>query len=240
MLIKMVDCVVVNSKGMRKTLERYCGKSDKIKVVHVGIDIKNLKLNHPIPYKTKQSKEEKIVGFVGNANEQKGIIYLIRAIPKILNKFPLTRFLIIGGGEIGTLQKEARNYGVEDNISFIGPQLHQHIPTLISSFNIAILPSLWEPLSLFCCEAAYLGKPIVASDVDGNPEVVKHNINGLLFPPKDVNSLAEAIIELLEDERRAKKMGEEGRKIVEEHFTLSLWVKRFTDCVKEMLEKCMY
>ena len=87
--------------------------------------------------------------------------------------------------------------------------------------DVFVLPSLWEGLPLVLLEAAALGKPIVATDIDGVREVVRDGETALLVPPGDPGRLAEAVIRLLEDPELAAELGGRARAEVPGRFTLS-------------------
>jgi glycosyltransferase involved in cell wall biosynthesis len=120
---------------------------------------------------------------------------------------------------------------LQDNILFLGTR--NDIPRLLSMLDIFVLCSLSEGLPLTILEAMAAGKPIVASAVGGIPEVIDHGIDGILIPSDDSDRLAEAISELLHDDKKRDDMGEKARKKFEERFTIQTMVERYEELYEE-------
>ena len=151
--------------------------------------------------------------FLGRVTEEKGINEMIEAFTRVINKYPEARLNIYGSGEINEFSGKCNNCS---NIEFHG-QTDEPLKALAGN-EIFVLPSYREGLSLSLLDAAMMGKKIIASDVDGNPEVVKNGKTGLLVPPKNVEKLAEAMIYMLKNKKEADKMAKNARKYYEENF----------------------
>ncbi|NOZ70090.1 MAG: glycosyltransferase family 4 protein, partial [Deferribacteres bacterium] len=103
----------------------------------------------------------------------------------------------------------------------------EDIPRLLSIMDIFVHPSgVREGLPLAVAEAMACGIPVIAGDVGGTPEIVKHGETGLLVPPGDIYALAESIAFLVENPEKAREMGMKGRELVEERFSSSLMVSK--------------
>jgi glycosyltransferase involved in cell wall biosynthesis len=160
-----------------------------------------------------------IVGTVARLHRQKGIDDLIRAAPRIFEAAPEARIVIVGDGPLRRkLQRRAARLGLEDRIAFLGGR--PDAPRLISLFDIFVLPSLWEGLPFVLVEAAALGKPIVASAVDGVPEILEDGKTGVLIRPGDPAALAEAVVRLLADGKSAASLGQAARALIPPRFPL--------------------
>jgi len=164
---------------------------------------------------------DRVVSFVGHLRRQKGVGYLIRAIPEILKALPETRFLIVGPGpERRELLRLADSMNLTGNVRFIPYIENARIPALYALSTIFAFPSIWaEPFGRVIIEAMAVGTPVIATGVGGVPEIIEDGRNGILVPPRDPGALAEAIISLLEDRRRRMRIGREGRRTVESRFT---------------------
>ncbi|RPH52845.1 MAG: glycosyltransferase family 1 protein [Desulfobacteraceae bacterium] len=188
---------------------------DKFSVVHSGIRLdKFLNLSvDPAVIKRKLGifEGDPVVGTTGRLATVKGHRYLIEAAVKIVAAKPNTTFVFLGGGELSDeLKNLASKLGVKEKVKFLG--WRQDVAEVMSVFDLFVLPSLNEGMGRVLVEAMALGKPIVASDVGGIPDLVVHCINGYLVPPKDVRGLSAAIGHLIEDPEKGRKMGENGKK----------------------------
>jgi len=127
------------------------------------------------------------------------------------------KILIIGKGSLlDELKEMAKSKDVLDKIVFAGER--RDIPALLSCFNIYVLPSIKEGLPNALLEAMSSGKPVVATRVGGVPEIIEHGVNGLLVPRGDPGRLAEAIKQLIDDPRKAEKLGLAARRsVVNDH-----------------------
>ncbi len=89
----------------------------------------------------------------------------------------------------------------------------------MNAFDLLVLPSLWEGFGYVLAEAMAAGHPVITTNTSGMPEIVREDIDGLLVPPGDAQSLSQAIVRLLQSPPLARQMGENGKKRVEEKFT---------------------
>ena len=193
---------------------------DKVVVIPNGINIEDYK----IPYSKEECRrklglplDKNIVLFVGNLILYKGPNVLIRAIPKIVKKVPNTLFIFVGKGKMrNELEKLANKLGIRNHVRFTGFVEECLKPFYYKSADIFCLPSVMstESFGIVNLEAMACGIPIVASRIGGVPDVIKDGENGLLVPPKYVNSLASSIIYLLENEGVRRKMGKNAKEIV--------------------------
>lgn len=165
-----------------------------------------------------------IVGTVGRLATQKGFAYLIQAVPEILRLCQQVWFVFAGDGPLEfELRSLAAEKGVAERCLFLG--FREDIPQLLACYDLFVLPSLWEGLSITLLEAMAAGKPVVATDIKGNREVIADGVDGLLVPPADPQLLANAIVELLEDRERARRMRTKAREKVREHFSQEAMVE---------------
>jgi len=164
-----------------------------------------------------------IVGTVARLHRQKGIIDLMRAAGHIHRGSPEAKIVVVGGGPMErTLRIEAQKLGLQRFFVILGER--REARELLSLFDVFVLPSLWEGLPLVLLEAAAMGKPIVATDIDGVREVIRDRETGLLVPPANPEKLAEAILRLLRDKDLAHKLGENAKATIPPSFTLAKMV----------------
>lgn len=188
---------------------------DKFSVVHSGIKLdrfSNLSVD-PAAMRRKLgiSEGDLVVGTTGRLTPVKGHRHLIEAAGNILNARPNTTFVFLGDGELSDeLKNMASRLGMKEKVKFLG--WRPDVAEVMSAFDLFVLPSLNEGMGRVLVEAMALGKPIVASDVGGVPDLVVHGKNGCLVPPGDAQRLSAAISDLIEHPERRRKMGENGKK----------------------------
>ncbi len=138
-----------------------------------------------------------VLGVIGRLETQKGHQYLLRALPQICAAFPDTRLLVVGEGSLyATLQDQVKELALHDNVIFA--QFQRDIPAFLEAMDIVVLPSLHEGLPLTAIEASAMAKPVIATAVDGTPEVVRDGTTGVLVPPAAPDALAHAVLTLLQ------------------------------------------
>lgn len=180
------------------------------------------------------SRWDHVVGSVGSLYPVKGHIYLIRALPLILQECPSTLVLLVGRGELeSTLKAEASRLGVEDHVRFLG--FRNDIPVLLGLMDVFVLPSLSEGLSIALLEAMAAGRPIVATKVGGNAELVDEGQTGYLVPSEAPEALAHCVVCLLRNKGQARAFGDRGKQRVEEQFSLAAMVNAYQKCYEQTI-----
>lgn len=161
---------------------------------------------------------------IGRLEYQKGIDVLLSAIPIVREKVPHAHYLIVGNGpDKSSLERRAADLGIADRVHFLGRR--EDIPALLAASQLFILPSRWEGMPNVILEALAAGKPIVATHVEGVPELVAQNVNGWLVPPEEPQSLGESLTVALSDLQVLQRRGDESYLIYEKHFTIDLLVE---------------
>jgi glycosyltransferase involved in cell wall biosynthesis len=148
----------------------------------------------------------------------KGHRYLIEATKEVIRRHPEVRVLLVGAGPSReTLTKLVSELGLDQHVRFLAdcPDTRE-ILAITTAF---VLPSLGEGISVALLEAMAAGKPVIATAVPGNTDVVVAGVTGLLVPAQDASALAQAICELLADPCGARRMGAAGRVRVKNHFS---------------------
>ena len=127
--------------------------------------------------------------------EQKGIIYLLEAAAELRDSANDIKIIIAGDGPLKQmLERYSRENGLSDMVQFIGYRSDVH--NLLKMFDVYVLPSLWEGLPLALLEAMSAGKPVIATDVGGNAEIVEHKVNGLVVNAADSKALGRAMMDI--------------------------------------------
>ncbi len=177
-----------------------------------------------------------VLGVVGRLELQKGHQYLLQALPQICAVFPDTRLLLVGEGSLhAALQAQAKDLGLHANVIFT--QFQRDIPAFLEAMDIVILPSLHEGLPLTAIEASAMAKPVIATSVDGTPEVVRDGTTGILVPPAVPDDLAKAVITLLQRPDLAFQYGAAAHAWVRQQFDIQRQVDETERLYVEMIAR---
>lgn len=198
---------------------------ERINVVYSGVDLRRFKDGQPADIRKELGiPGAKIIGNIGHMADHKGQRYLIEAAPQIFRVFPDAAILLIGEGKLRSyLERLAERLKVKSRIIFMG--FRTDIPSLLRSMDIFVYPSHLEGLGTSLLDAMAAEVPIVATTTGGIPEVVSDGINGILVPPGDSQSLAQAVLTILQNNDLAKKLSQAGRETVEKRFTADKMVE---------------
>ena len=217
------DRVIVISHWIGKFLQEVEGiPPRKIVPIHYGLQPETLAAQADTSYVRREFQipdQTPVIGTIGRLTEQKGHIYLLRAITQVRKYFPDIRVLLVGDGELRKeLEQQTYSLGIATNVIFTG--YRTDAARLLSGFDFLVFPSLWEGFGLILLEAMALKKAIVASRVSAIPESVLDGETGLLVPPKDPERLAQAMLTLLRDPDLARNMGENGYTRLQKNFSV--------------------
>ena len=167
-----------------------------------------------------------VIGLGVRLSLQKGITYLLQAMPEITKRYPDVTLVIAGEGNCEEdLRREATRIGIDGNTVFIGPRLD--MPEVLKALDLYVLPSLWEGLPMVLLEAMAAGCPIVATKVGGSPTVISDGENGSLVEPMDPKALAREIIRLLGNEQLRSYYAKNGLKTFNDHFTADMMTAQY-------------
>ena len=164
-----------------------------------------------------------LLGSVGRLSDQKDPITMIEAFGIISKPFPNAHLALVGDGELkGKILEKIHQLKLDGKVHLTGNKNNPW--SVYHSMDLFIMSSIYEGLGRSITEALSCGVPVVCTDVEGVPEIVRDNITGILVPPKDANKLADGIIRTLNDMETAKKMAEEGRRFVKDNFDVNKMV----------------
>jgi len=157
--------------------------------------------------------------FVGRLEKRKGVKYLLEAFRQVKQEIPNSRLIIVGPGTRlrHKYEKYVMRSGLKD-VVFTGLVPYEELPRYYKTADVFCAPATGrESFGIILLEAMAVGKPIVASNIEGYANVVSHGVDGLLVPPADKGSLAQALISLLTDGSLRQEMGVKGRAKALEH-----------------------
>jgi len=237
----LVDLIIVNSRATRKTLLQ--GNpwlpAEKLRLIYNGIALPSgggSAVRDEVLKEFDLGRAGPILGVVGLKKERKGHRFLFQALPRILKEYPRLSLLVVGEGALRErLEVMTRRLDIDRHVRFTG--FRDDIPRLMEAMDIVVLPSKNEGFGYVLAEAMSRSKPVVASRISSIPEVVEEGLTGLLVPPGDVSALGDALLDLLRDPRKARRMGLAGRRRVERHFSLERMLDEVERLFEEVIEK---
>ncbi len=234
--------VIVCSNYMMQEVQRiFSTPIDKIHIIPNGVnpikkmskdEVRRVLEKYGIP------PDKRIILFVGRLVYEKGAHILLEAIPRITSIVDDVFFVFVGTGPMKDyLLKRSIELRVNNKVVFTGFVSDFELQALYNAAYVAVFPSLYEPFGIVALEAMSIGKPVIVSNVGGLSEIVVHGVNGLKVPPGDIESLANAIIELLSNPEHARKMGEEGFHIVYDKYTWDKIAEQTISIYEKVLEE---
>jgi len=213
---------------------------ERFSTVYSGMDVEPfLNANHDRQATRKAlgfNPDHIVIGKIARLFHLKGHEYLIAAARAVVEANPKVRFLLVGDGILRErLKSEITAGGLRDHFYFTGLVPPARIPALLGAMDILVHTSLREGLARTLPQALIAGKPVVSYDVHGAREVVISGETGYLIPPKTVQPLVDAMIELSTDESLRKRLGQQGQ----ERFTDQFRHEMMTRQLREIYEQVM-
>lgn len=230
------DIVVTHSRAHRAAMAAECGLAEEsIRIIPLGIRIDpTFRRRHsPEPFQT--------VVYLGRLEKRKGTIDLLQAIPAVLQRFPDTRFVLIGsdrahcsrGRTHAEFVSEEFPAHVQRQVRFLGRLSDDEVDRWMQTADVFVAPSLYESFGLIFPEAMRWGTPVVGTRVGGIPEIITDGETGLLVQPQQPAELAAALIRLLGDRDLGQRLGSAGRAHVEKNFNVQRMTRATADLYSE-------
>jgi glycosyltransferase involved in cell wall biosynthesis len=236
-VISAASKVICVSEGEMKYAVESGINSIKIVIVPDCVDASRFEGLAEGEFKKKYTIESDFVLFVGRLAKNKGLTYLLEAIPKVIKDFPKVKFVFIGEDEgmYDMLMAQAKRFGIEQNLMFLGVLSNDDVSRAFYDCSLFVLPSEFEAFGIVLIEAMAAKKPTVATNVGGIPYVVAEGKTTTLVDYGDSQKLAEAISDLLADEKKRRLYGEAGRDLVLENYAIEKVVTKLETVYKDAL-----
>jgi len=238
---RCVDCYIAVSHANAAYLVQTKGlPARKVVVIHNGSDLGRFDPAARPPARLKTGlgfgEDDAVVLVVGRLEPQKGHRILLDAMPLVHRACPRARLVCVGEGALRQeLEARVAALGLDASVRFVGQQ--SKVAEWFALADVVVLPSLFEGLPLVAIEALAAGKAMVATAVDGTPEVIVDGRTGLTVPPRDAAALAAAISRLLRDPELRRALGTTGRAWVEEHFSQEQQIQRTQNLYLDALHR---
>ena len=228
---KSVCCIFQNPDDIKLFVEKGIVEKEKTVLIRgSGVDTNRFHL-------TPEINGQPIVVLASRMLWDKGISEFVDAVRQLKKRGVDLRAVLVGNPDSENPSSISKSILIkwknDELVEWNGYE--DNMPEVFKRSNIVVLPSYREGLPKVLLEAASCGRAIIATDVPGCREIVHHNVNGLLIPPYDSISLANALNELIEDQERRATMGACGREIVEEQFSEKIVVRQTMELYKKLL-----
>ena len=238
--------IIAVSNNTKELIESVGVPGDKIEVVYNGVEnyllekepnqdaINELKEKYAI------GDEDKVLITVARVLPRKGQDMVIQSLPTILREFPSLKYIVVGDGRYKDKFSElADEIGVSENVIFTGGVPHGEIIDFIDMSDIFIMPNRYwnnkiEGLPNALIEASAREKPLIAGNHGGSVEAVRDNKTGLLVDPESVQDIAQAILTILNDDKKASQMGKLGRENILEFHTEKGMINNYISAIKKV------
>ncbi len=225
-----VEGIIAVSQAVKQdVIRRYHYSPNKVEVIYNGVDLD--KFFRPIAKPNTASQNQFLwrLGAIGRLTKQKGFDLLIKALARLPKEINWQCFIAGTGPQADYLNSLITRFSLSDKIKLVG--LQTDIPQFLAGLDWLIVPSRWEGLGLVALEAGAAGVPVVASEVDGLKEIIKHRQDGYLIPIGGIDKLAEGLIDILTNVNQEDyiKWAHNLQKKVQANFSIATTVKNYQD-----------
>lgn len=236
----LADGIIANSRATKASLLKNAPwlNPDRIKVIYNGIDPEPF-LQPPV-YDLKEklglAPQARIIGFVGQLDERKGIDTLLASFEIVASENADVHLVLAGeGAKRAAIEQFARQHNLTARIHLLGFQ--KDITDIMKGIDALVLPSLWEGFGIVLIEAMAAGKPAITTNVSSMPEIVVDNETGRVVPVNDEKALAAAMQQIVRNPQLARQWGAKGRQRVLELFTIDRMIDELEDYFRRHIDK---
>ncbi|MBE3128388.1 MAG: glycosyltransferase family 4 protein [Actinobacteria bacterium] len=225
-LLRNVDTFIPNSKFIQDIMEK--GGIKSIQKIYYGIKL--------LEY-SRMEKGDNLL-YAGRLSKEKGVEYLLKAMPLIIKEIPTVHLDIVGDGdEKHRLEILTKELNLEKSVAFIGSISYSEVEKYYKKANIVIVTSIWpEPFGLIGPEAMSVGRPVIGTKVGGIPEWLEDGKTGYLVEPGDLKQIAKNVIKLLSDRKLMEKIGRNAMEKAK-RFNIKKHVEEIENVYKNVIEK---
>ena len=238
---KLVAVSKATAIAFRKSRPSTC-----VFVIYNGIDgdvyKQDASAGDQIRQEQKIAKSTFVACMVGQITRRKGQLGMVQSFAKVIQRVPGAVLLIVGAPVFTQDDHEYRreitdfieSRGLSKNVRLLGAR--RDVPALLNAADVVVVNSSREPFALVVIEALATGKPVVAPDIDGYPEVVCNNVTGFVTNPNDKEAMPKHLCRLAADTELRFKLGEQGMKVARTSFTAEMQARRFITFYRSVLE----
>jgi len=238
LLQRITDTITVNAEAIRPVLvHRDRIRPEKIWTIYNGVDLSAFSPTaaNGAFRRAWRFGTDPVVGMVCRLMPEKDPLTFVRAAALVARAIPAARFVIVGDGPMQeALSHEANRLRIMERMTLTG--FRPERAAVLQAMDVVVLSSLYEGCANAILEAMAMAKPVVATNVGGNHELVVNDVTGRLVSSQDPQAMAEAVIALLRNPERAHAMGHAGRERVERCFTVERMVEETTTLYARLLD----
>lgn len=223
-IIKEADYIFSVSKFSRNILKKQ-GINRKVQIINPSIDTSSTKTIKNSKIRLGFSERNLVLLSVGRLIKRKGHVKVIEIMPNLLKKYPEVLYLIVGNGnEMINIKKKISQLNLERNVIIYSNIKDKQLPIFYSACDIFVLPCSYikpndlEGFGIVFLEASAYAKPVIGGRTGGVCEGIKNGKTGFLINPNSKRELKNAVIKLLNKKELRKKLGQEGKNMVKNHF----------------------
>ncbi len=224
----------------KKALAVRIGKHTQYMTIYSGINTNYFKnipgnINSDLKRQLGIPEEAFVIGKVARLFHLKGHKYLLPAAARVIKKYPVAYFLLVGDGVLNDeLKSQAKRLKIEKNIIFCGLQTPDKIYQYINIMDIVVHLSLREGLPRVVPQAFFLEKPVIVYDIDGAKDIVDDGINGYLIPPESIDLLSKKILFLIKNNDIRFKMGQRGKRKALDIFPHTIMISKLDNLYRQL------
>lgn len=228
--LREIDRLTVVSHALEDEV-RQLAVDIPVEVLPMGVDLAHFTPDHySDAIKEKHGVQGELLLFVGRLSEEKGIEYLIKAMPQILVRLPAAKLLIVGSGPLeNKLRALVEKTGIAANVVFVGSVAHWSLAEYYATADVLIGPSLREGFGLVFVEAMACGCPVIASDLPGVADIIEDGKTGFCIRPRDSQAIAGKTIEVLQDRSLREQVKSQARADVAARFSARSAAARYKE-----------
>lgn len=245
-VLRRANAITTICTGLRNDIVARGISKEKVTVIPNAVDLEHFTVGG-VPDQALAEKlglnRKCVLGFIGSFYAYEGLPLLLQALPEILRTVPDVRILLVGGGvQENYLKRLATDLGIADKVIFTGRVPHDQVQRYYDLVDIFVYPRLSMRLTelvtpLKPLEAMAQGCLVIASDVGGHKELIKHGETGYLFRAGDANALADTVLDMLKQRANWPVLHAAARRFVETERNWPISVARYRAIYEQLVEK---
>lgn len=224
----MSDAVIVLSSQWISWAQETFSRTEHIRVVYNAVPVLELE---------RTDVQSGLIAFFGRISQRKGVSDLIQAMSLVIKKCPNARLKLAGDGDIAVYKEQVEKLDMQEYIEFLGWVSGKEKENLLSISDVYCLPSYNEGFPMGVIEAMSAGIPVVSSFAGGIPDAITHNKEGLLVEAGDINGVAEALINIIENRELNEEFAKAAKSKFKENFSTEVIIPQLDKIYSELLSK---